>query len=233
MTDTPGPQPDHEGRQPALSGPVHPSSVRANPVTTAPERLSWLKWIDRLSTLMAVLGGVATVGLMINVVLDVIGRYFYNQPLPGTLDLTQFAWMPTLVSLGLAYAMLRGEHIQVSLLTAPTGPRTQRIIDIVAMASTLTVTTMLLWFGAEKAGDAMGFEERAVGTPWLEIWPFRWVIVVGLAALLLQTLASLLRVIADPASRFIADESVPLVSGATALSGDELAGKTTEKASTP
>lgn len=159
------------------------------------EKVAWVKWIDRFSLLLAILGGLATVGLMLNVVADVIGRFFFNRPLPGTLDLTQFAWMPTLVSLGLGYALLRGEHIRVNLLTSPTGPRTQRVIEIVGMAFTLGTTALLIWFGAEKAASAADFGEKAVGTPWLQIWPFRWVIVVGLIGLLLQALAQLLRAI--------------------------------------
>ncbi len=164
-------------------------------VDDATDRVPWLKWIDRFNVLLAVVGGIATVGLMVNVVLDVIGRFFYNRPLPGTLDLTQFAWMPTLVSLGLGYALLRGEHIRVNLLTAPTGPRTQRIIEIVGMVFTLGTTAMFIYFGAEKATDAMEFGEKAVGTPWLEIWPYRFVIVVGMVGLLLQAFAQLLRAI--------------------------------------
>lgn len=159
------------------------------------ERLPWLKWIDRLSMGAAALGGVATVGLMLNVAADVVGRFFYNYPLAGTLDLTQFAWMPSLVSLGLGYALLRGEHIRVNLLTGPTGPRTQRIIEIVSLIFTLVTVGFFIRFGIEKAGDAMGIGEKAVGTPWLTIWPFRWMIMVGMVVLFLQAVALLLRAI--------------------------------------
>lgn len=159
------------------------------------ESVRWLRWIDRLSVLLAVVGGIATIGLMLNVVLDVFGRVLYNRPLPGTLDLTQFAWMPSAVSLGLGYALLRGEHVRVNLLTAPTGPRTQRIIEIVAMIFTIGTLALIIGFGIEKARQAMEIIERAVGTRWLEIWPFRWVLIVGLSGMLLQALASLLRAI--------------------------------------
>lgn len=163
--------------------------------TKPAERVPWLKWIDRFSILLAILGGVATVGLMANVVADVVGRFFFNHPLPGTLDLTQFAWMPSLVSLGLGYALLNGEHIRVNLLTAPTRERTQRVIEIVGMAFTFLTVILFIWFGVEKAQDAMGFNEKAVGTPWLEIWPFRWVIVLGMIGLLLQSFAQVVRAI--------------------------------------
>jgi TRAP-type mannitol/chloroaromatic compound transport system permease small subunit len=161
----------------------------------ANDRLPWLRWIDRFSVLLAILGGVATIGLMLNVVVDVAGRSWFNRPLPGTLDLTQYAWMPTLVSLALGFALLRAEHIRVNLLTAPTGERTQRIIEVVGMLFVVVMTAMFIWFGMDKANDAMSYGEKAVGTPWLDIWPYRWVVVLGLAGLLLQALAQLLRAI--------------------------------------
>lgn len=159
----------------------------------SPDRVGWLKWIDRFSALLAVLGSLATVALMVTIVIDVLGRYFFSRPLPGTLDITQFAWMPALVSLGLGFALLRGEHIRVNLLTAPTGPRTQRIIEIVGMTFTLGTTMLFIWFGIDKAVETMSFQEKAVGAQWLAIWPFRWVVVVGLIGLLAQAFAQLLR----------------------------------------
>jgi TRAP-type mannitol/chloroaromatic compound transport system permease small subunit len=194
MTDIQGPQPDPVRRPPQAKGAPQMTGPLVT-VTETPERFSWLRWIDRGNTVLAVVGGVATVGLMLNIVADVIGRFFFNHPLPGTLDLTQFAWMPMLISLGLGYALLRGEHIRVNLLTAPTGERTQRVIEIVAMVFTIVTVAMLIWFGIEKADDAMGFGEKAVGTQWLVIWPFRWIIVVGLVGLLLQAVAQLIRAI--------------------------------------
>lgn len=196
MADQQGDQLDPLVRPPRTS--IDPSQMTGPMVAVADsdERLPWLKWIDRFSTLLAALGGIATAGLMLNVVFDVLSRAAFNRPLQGTLDLTQFAWMPTAVSLGLGYALLRGEHVRVNLLTGPTGPRTQRIIEIASMIFTLFTLALMIWFSVEKAQAAMGFDERAVGTPWLDIWPFRWVIIVGMLGLFLQSVASLLRAIA-------------------------------------
>jgi len=172
--------------------------VRERPdveVEVVNDRLPWLKWIDRFSVLLAGLGGVLTVCLMLNVAVDVIARSFFDRPLPGTLDLTQFVWMPSLVALGLGYALLRGEHIRVNLLTGPTGPPVQRIIEVVGMVFTLGTVGLFIWFCAVRAGAAMDLDERSVGTRWLQIWPYRWVVVVGLIGLLLQACAQLLRAV--------------------------------------
>jgi|GEM_PF-950347 len=155
----------------------------------------WLKAVDLVSLSLAVLGGVAAAVLALNVILDVVGRSFFTKPLPGTLDLTTYAWMPTLVSLGLGYALLRGEHIRVSLLTAGASPRVQRALEIFCMALLAVVAAMLAYYGMQKAMNASTYGESAVGTPWLTIWPFRWVVVAGLVGLALQAIAQFVRVV--------------------------------------
>lgn len=169
-------------------------------------RHGWLRWIDRFSAALAIIGGVAALALMINVIVDVIGRSLFNRPLPPTLELTQFAWMPILISLGLGYALQRGEHIRVTLLTSPTTPRTQRVIEIISLAFTLATVGVLTYFTVLRAERATAIGEVAVGTPWIPVWLIRWIVVVGLIGFLLQTVAELCR--AWMASEFEEEDEV-------------------------
>ena len=153
----------------------------------------WFKMIDRVSLVFALAGGAACALMAFNIILDVIGRSFFNQPLPGTLDMTQFVWMPTLVALGFGFALLRGEHIRVSLLTGGASPRVKRVIELISMVAIFVVSLVLAYYTVDKAVDAMGFDERAVGTSWVLIWPFRWVVVAGLLALALQSVVEFFR----------------------------------------
>ena len=162
----------------------------------------WLVWIDRLNIALAGAGGIAAFALMLHVAVDVAARYITNSPLPGTLDVTQFGWMPMLVALGLGYALLRGEHIRVNLLTAPTRERTQRIIEVVGLTFTLVTTGTFIWFGTGRAMHNMSIDAHSPGASWLPTWPFQWVVVVGLIGLLLQAFAQLYRAV-------VADEFVP------------------------
>ncbi|WP_314037688.1 TRAP transporter small permease [Dietzia sp. CH92] len=152
-----------------------------------------MRGIDRLSMSAAAIGGLTAVGLMLNVVLDVALRFLAGTPIEGTLDLTQYAWMPVLVSLGLGYALHRGEHIRVSLLTVSAGLRAQRIVEVCSLIVTVVAVVVLIWFSAERANESTHLGESAVGTAWLNIWPVRWVLVVGLVVLLLQTVVEIWR----------------------------------------
>jgi TRAP-type mannitol/chloroaromatic compound transport system, small permease component len=173
-------------------------------VTESTDRFRWTEWIDRLNAVLAFVGGIAALGLMVNVVLDVLGRTLLHHPIPPTLDLTQFTWMPVLVSLGLGYTLQRGEHIRVNLLTSPTGSRTQRLIEIVSMAVTLATVAPLAWYTAARAQTSIKSGEAAVSTEWLLLWPFRWIVVIGLIGLFLQAIAQLVRAWTVP--EFVADD---------------------------
>jgi TRAP-type mannitol/chloroaromatic compound transport system permease small subunit len=163
-----------------------------------------LVWIDRLNAGLATVGGMATIALMLHVTADVAARFLGGAPLPGTLDATQYGWMPMVVALGLGYALLRGEHIRVNLLTAPTGERTQRVIEIVGMTFTLATTGLFLWFGAVRAMENTRIGTHSPGAAWLPTWPFQWVVIIGLAGLLLQACAQLYR--AFTVAEFVPDD---------------------------
>lgn len=165
----------------------------------APRTPGLVRWIDRISTVLAIAAGVAAMAMMINIVADVISRTA-ARPLPGTLDITQFAWMPIVVSLGMGYALLQGQHIRIGLLADLTSRRTQQIIEVVAMVASLVALSALSWFGAERAFRALEVGEFSSATPWLPIGVFRWVMVAGLIGLALQAIAQLLRAITDPDS---------------------------------
>jgi TRAP-type C4-dicarboxylate transport system permease small subunit len=140
--------------------------------------------------------------MMCTILVDIIRRNVFDRPVPGTLDLIQFAYMPTLISLGLGYALLRNEHIRVTLLTAPTGPRTQRFIEVLGMVLTIGAMGALIWLGARRAQAAQQIDEHSIGVEWLAIWPYRWVAVVGMIVLGLQAIAQLVRA-------FVALELIP------------------------
>lgn len=178
-----------------ISGAPAPQQVAVRPPEAAeePQGPRWLVWIGRFNTLLAGIGGVVVIGMMVHTVADVTARTFSGSSLPDTLAIVQYAWMPTLISLGLGYALLRGEHLSVDLLTAGTSARTQRILAIVGMIFLFVTTCLLMWFGFDSAEQAMQRDERATGANSVVIWPYRWVVLLGLFSLALQSVAELVR----------------------------------------
>lgn len=153
----------------------------------------WYRVIDGMNRAFAIIGGLACFLLAMNVVADVLGRFLFNAPITATLDITTYAWMPTLIGLGFGYALLRNEHIRVTLITGSTSAGLQRVVEMISMAAVAMLALALAYYGAEMAVMAMAYQESADTTQWLAIWPFRWVLIVGLVGLAAQAIVEFLR----------------------------------------
>ena len=164
-----------------------------NVAATAAKEPVWLRIVDRISIALAVAGGIGAVLLVANIVANVVSRTATGVPLAGTLDISTYIWMPAVTVLAMGYALQRGEHIRVSLITGPASPPTQRIVEVASLALTILILAALTYYTFLGALKAQGIGESATGTPWLDIWPMRFVITVGLVGFLLQTAAEIQR----------------------------------------
>jgi TRAP-type mannitol/chloroaromatic compound transport system permease small subunit len=154
---------------------------------------SWIRWSDALSKSAAALAAVIAGLLSLHIVADAIARSVFDGPLPGTLEIAQYGWMPAVISLSLGYAMYRREHIRVDLLTSGAGPRTRQVVEVFAMFITLVVLLVVAWAGVDRAIASANVFEHSAGSDWVPIWPGRALVAVGFIVLALQTVAQLVR----------------------------------------
>lgn len=109
-------------------------------------------WLQRLrnAARMAV-AGIVFIMMMVTVV-DVAGRYLFNAPLFGALELTEIL-MGLLVFIGMPLATARREHISISLLSDALSPRwaaaQARLFDAVCAAVCLVVVWRM-WIYAQR-----------------------------------------------------------------------------------
>ena len=99
-----------------------------------------LALIDRIVRAVALYcGGVVLASLMIVIVVDVTGRYVFNAPLYGSLDLT-VVLLVLAVSCAIGYGGRTGAHVTADMVTTVIGPRFELIsaICIKAMAAAIT-----------------------------------------------------------------------------------------------
>jgi TRAP-type C4-dicarboxylate transport system permease small subunit len=95
---------------------------------------------EGLSTFAAlVLGAV----MMVSVV-DVVGRYVLNRPLPGSSEITEIL-MAVLIYAGLPLVSLRRAHIAVDLLDSLTPPKVARARDAVVGILSVVVLGIVAW----------------------------------------------------------------------------------------
>ena len=160
------------------------------PVRTDP---SLLRVIDRVTCGFGYLAALGVICLILNVFVDVVGRKFFSAPWPGTIERTTYWWMPTLVLLGYAYAEYAQEHIKVTILLDALPERMRQIVEgVFGLLATLLLIA-LVYYTYQDAMKSFNFREITSSKPPVEIWPARFLAVIGIALLALQSGASTLR----------------------------------------
>ena len=155
----------------------------------------WVRLISTLSTILVVPSGVICIALMLHVIADVIGRTVFHHPLPGTLEITSNWWMVSLVFLAFGYAQMRGEHIRATMLTDLLSPAWRRGAEIGAMVIVCALATAMAYFGWTVAVASHGIREAVNGG--IAVWPSRFVVPIGCAALMLQCVATIYEIAVD------------------------------------
>lgn len=126
--------------------------------------------------------------LMFVTVYDVVGRWLFNRPFRGTVELTQLA-MLAVVYLGFAYAQHEGDHISVDLLYQRVGSRTRAVFDGIAAVLSIVILTLLAWqvyvfsFGLQAGGHRTAVRR-------IPLHPMAYIVMIGAVAFVLALIAT-------------------------------------------
>jgi TRAP-type C4-dicarboxylate transport system permease small subunit len=151
------------------------------------------KLVNRASYGACFLGMFLAIPLMLLTVGDVMGRSFFNKPIPGTFELSEYM-LAVIVLLGAAYTQQVRGHVGVDFLTGRLPPRARAALRAVTSCAGLLIIAILVW-----QGYAEGIHEKAVSDQ-LRVpqWPFKLLVAVGglllWLELLLDFLASVLKI---------------------------------------
>jgi TRAP-type C4-dicarboxylate transport system permease small subunit len=139
--------------------------------------------VNRASYGACFLGMFLAIPLMLLTVGDVMGRSFFNKPIPGTFELSEYM-LAVIVLLGAAYTQQVRGHVGVDFLTSRFPPRTQAVLQAVTTLAGLLVIAILAWQGYLE-----GIHEKAVSDQ-LRVpqWPFKLLVAVGGLLLWLELL---------------------------------------------
>jgi TRAP-type C4-dicarboxylate transport system permease small subunit len=82
------------------------------------------------------------------VVVDVVGRFVFHSPLPATMEMLYLV-MPWVIFPCLAYTLLRGEHVRVTLVTNRLSPKAQSYCDAFAYLIGVVLFTLISYRSIE------------------------------------------------------------------------------------
>ena len=146
--------------------------------------------IETVSTASGWLAGWLIVPMTIAVAYEVAARYVFNAPTKWAYDVTYMLYGAQFM-LAAAYTLLKGGHIRTDVFYERWSAKTRAMIDAVSYVLFFFPGMLfILYAGAVEARQAWAISERAGGWP---IYPFKAVIPVTAALLLLQGLAELVK----------------------------------------
>lgn len=145
------------------------------------------KCVHRVTYMICVFGMFLAIPLMLITTFDVLGRGFFNKPIPGTLELSEYM-LAVIILLGAAHTQQVQGHVGVDFLTSKFSSRGQNICKIITDVASIFIITILTVYGFTE-----GIHETAVSDQ-LRVpqWPFKTLVAVGGFMLLMEILVDLL-----------------------------------------
>lgn len=141
------------------------------------------------------LGAIVVVLMMLHVTADVVGRYMFNAPLPGTTVFVANYYMIIVVFIALGVAEEKRGHISVEFLTDLMPERLRKVFSVLSGLLTVAVVVVLIIGGwTEAVKKTAGGARMEQGSQMIEIWQSYWLIPVGAA---LMAAIAAYRVVAD------------------------------------
>ena len=149
--------------------------------------------VESFSTWFGKITAWAVVALTLLITAEVFSRYVLNKPHSWVLDV-QIQLYGLLFMCAGAYTLAKGGHVRGDVLYGFFRPRTQASIDLVLyLVFFLPGVVALTWAGWTYANESLAMREQTFNADPIPLYPFKFVIPVAGAVLLLQGLVEIVR----------------------------------------
>jgi TRAP-type C4-dicarboxylate transport system permease small subunit len=127
---------------------------------------------------------------------DVVGRYFFNHPIPGTTEIVK-CMIIIIVFLGIAYTFQKERHIRTVLILDRLRPALKRWVEIIACLIGVAVFTLLCITSIEAAWDSIAAGEYDGVQVRVPVYPSRLTVALGSGLLVIQAILNLFKQLAS------------------------------------
>lgn len=164
-------------------------------------------------------GGLLILAVMLISVVNILGRKFFNTPVPGFIDWLVQA-VPLIAFLGIGYCQRLGGHIRMDLVVGRLRRRALWLFELLSIILIAALTIILIYGSWNHAERAISIGDSTIDIN-LPTWPVKLAVPVMLALLLARLALQIWgywRALNDNATRPIA---VPLIEDAAAQAAHE------------
>lgn len=174
-----------------------------------------IKALVRVNAVVVAVGALGLVLMAAHVSLDAFGKYVFSMPVPATLEIVAFYYMPAVVALPLAFVEMRNGHVLVEILYDMMPKGLQWALLVLNGILTSGFLSILAWLAGREAWRKFLINEFMFGEYPIIIWPGRVVFTIGFALFALVVAAkvlSLLFGVRDPFVGSIAKDTLEATS---------------------
>jgi TRAP-type transport system small permease protein len=149
--------------------------------------------LGRLSALLAYVGAASLFAMMCLTTSDVVGRYIFNSPITGALEMTEFMVLILIFSF-LAYTQSHKTHVTVDLLLAIFPEKIRQYIKIFNHFISLALMSLITWMGYQRAMELLEYGEASpnLGVPH---YPFVFFLVLGCLVMCIEYIRNLIELL--------------------------------------
>jgi len=130
--------------------------------------------------------------MMVAVMREVVGRYFFHAPSDWSLELCGYL-LVGLAYLAAAYTELEDGHIRIDFLYGHFKEKTKTIMDIIISFIGLFWVVMVLWQGGRVAFHSLKMGARSADAMMWPLFPSQIVIPVGASLLALVLIGKIIK----------------------------------------
>lgn len=126
-----------------------------------------LRALITLEYLLLAVAGLLLLAMMVLITGNAVGRYLFNEPIPGVLTATELYLLVGIVFLGLPYLQRKEGNIAVDIISKDFSDTRTALIKVVVRAIVLVLFLLILYEAALMTLDRL--EQRATRTglvPW-------------------------------------------------------------------
>lgn len=157
--------------------------------------MSWIKKChDGIDLLSGYASALVIVALMLLNSVDVLGRYFFNRPVPSTFEFSEM-FLALIVFLAFPYVQYKKAHVWIEILYERYPARFRQIFDIVCHLIGAAVFALIAKQGIVLFRSSMAIQELSEGKIEFSITAFKWVIAFGAGLLALRMFSQLIELI--------------------------------------
>lgn len=140
---------------------------------------------------------VVTFVMMLHITANALLRSFANSPLPNTLEIVQYWYLPFVAFIGFMAAQQRGQHIAADLVFQLLPHPVRRFVLAGGCFLAAALSLGFAWYGLGEALHAMDVRMTA-GVSNVVSWPAYFLVPIAFASLTLQFSVAAVRAVLRP-----------------------------------